>query len=359
MKNKIFFVALFLIAFASLAIAMIVVNISGKNSSALQTESASVAPLLSSIVAAGSVHSQNEATLHFQTSGKLIYLPFKEGDSVYAGATIAQLDTYALQRQLSSALNTYRSTRDTFDQTAQNVQNNNLQGQMAPLFTNAKMDKTDAINEGAKRILDQNQANLDNSVINVELVNYAMQLATLSSPISGIITHEDVSVTNINVSPATTFTVADPNTPVFRANIPVNQIAFISEGSPATIRLDTFKTPIKATVSRIYPQKITLANGGEVYQADVVSEDLATAAKLGETGSVLIQNGTKDNSTLVPAWAVLSHSAVWVWHNDTPLLRKVSVGKSANGFTSVTGLSQTDKVILDPEGLVKTSYHIL
>jgi RND family efflux transporter MFP subunit len=359
MKNKVFFVYLFLIAFVSLAIAMIVVSVFGRNSGALQTEIASVAPLLSSIVAEGSVHSQNEATLNFQTGGRLVYLPFKEGDSVSTGTTIAQLDTYALQRQLSSALNTYRSTRDTFDQTAQNVQNNNLQGQLVPSFTNAKMDKTDAINDGAKRILDQNQANLDNSVVNVELANYAMQLATLTSPISGIITHEDVSVTNINVSPATTFTVADPNTPVFRANIPVNQIAFVSEGSPATIRLDTLKIPIKATVSKIYPQKITLANGQEVYQVDVVSDNLATEAKLGETGSVLIQNGTTDSSTLVPAWTVLSHSSVWVLHNGTPLLHKINVGKTANGFTSVMGLSKTDKVIIDPEGLANTIYHLL
>lgn len=359
MKNKIFFVFLFLIALVSLLIAVIVVSIAGKNSGGLQTKSASVAPILSSIVVAGSVHSQNEATLNFQTGGRLIYLPFKEGDSISMGTTIAQLDTYALQRQLSSALNTYRSTRDTFDQTAQNVQNNNLQGQLVPLFTNAKMDKTDAINDGAKRILDQNQANLDNSVINVEIANYAMQLATLTSPISGIITHEDVTVPNINVSTATTFTIADPNTPVFRANIPVNQIAFVNEGSAATIRLDGLRTPIKATVSKVYPQKVTLVSGQEVYQVDVVSENLAAEAKLGETGSVLIQNNTTDLSTLVPAWIVLSHSSVWVLHNGTPLLRKVNVGKTANGFTSVTGLSQTDKVILDPEGLANTTYHLL
>lgn len=288
MKNKIFFVVLFLIAFASLVIAMIAVSVTGRNSGVLQTESASVAPILSLVVAEGSVHSQNEANLNFQTGGKLVYLPFKEGDNVSAGTTIAQLDTYALQRQLSSALNTYRSTRDTFDQTAQNIQNNNLQGQLAPSFSNAKMDKTDAINEGAKRILDQNQANLDNSVVNVELANYAMQLATLTSPISGIITHEDVNVSNVNVSPATTFTVADPNLPVFRANIPVNQIAFIKEGSAATIRPDSTKTPIKGTVSKISPQKLILPTGQEVYEVDVVSEDLAANAKLGESGSVVI-----------------------------------------------------------------------
>jgi RND family efflux transporter MFP subunit len=359
MKNKVFFILLLLLAFISLAIVMTAVNVTGKNLSKLQTKSASVAPLITSIVAAGSVHSQNEATVNFQTGGKLVYLPFKEGDSVSTGTTIAQLDTYALQRQLTSALNTYRSTRDTFDQTEQNAQDNQLQSQQVPLTSNAKMDKANAIDDAVKRIVDQNQANLDNSVINVELVNYALQLSTLTSPISGIITHEDVSVPNVNVSPATTFTVADPNTPVFRANIPVNQIAFVNEGSAATIRLDGINTPIKATVNKIYPQKITLPTGQDVYQVDIVSEDLATEAKLGETGSVLVQNDTTDHSTLVPAWTVLSHSSVWVLHDGAPVLRKVTVGNTANGFTSVKGLNQIDKVILDPEGLANTNYRIL
>lgn len=359
MKNKVFFLLLFLAALISLTIVMTAVNITGKNLKGLQAKSASVATLVTSIVAAGSVHSQNEATLNFQTGGKLVYLPFKEGDSVSMGATIAQLDTYALQKQLTAALNMYRSTRDTFDQIQQNGQNNQLQSQLAPSVSNAKMDKTDAINDSAKRILDQNQANLDNSVINVELTNYAMQLSTLTSPISGVITHEDVSVPNVNVSPGTTFMVADPNTPVFRANIPVNQIAFVSEGSTAIIRLDGLKSTIKGTVSKIYPQKRTLPTGQDVYQLDVVSEDLTSGAKLAETGSVLIENETTDHTTLVPAWTVLSHSSVWVLHDGAAILRKVIVGNTANGFTSVTGLDQTDKVILDPEGLANINYHLL
>ena len=38
------------------------------------------------------------------------------------------------------------------------------------------------VNDAIKRIVDQNQASLDNSVINVELANYALQLSRLTSP---------------------------------------------------------------------------------------------------------------------------------------------------------------------------------
>src|SRR6185437_5321923 len=92
-----------------------------------QIDTVAVKSIKDQISAPGTIHSENEAILHFQTGGKVIYLPYKVGDSVYQGATIAQLDTYDLQRQLAAALNSYRSTRDTFDQNQASAQNGVLQ----------------------------------------------------------------------------------------------------------------------------------------------------------------------------------------------------------------------------------------
>src|SRR5260221_9208858 len=88
-------------------------------------ESAQVKAVDSTIVANGSITAQDEADLHFQTAGKLVSVPFKEGASVAEGQTIAQLDTYTLQQELSEALNNYVSTRDQSDQSQIN-QNNNV-----------------------------------------------------------------------------------------------------------------------------------------------------------------------------------------------------------------------------------------
>lgn len=170
----------------------------------------------STITADGTVTAQNQAKLNFQTPGKLVYLPFKEGDAVSVGQTIAQLDTYELQRELTAALNTYKITRDTFDQTLQNSQDDALKTQLTPTYSSVNIEHTDAIGAAIQRIVDQNQASLGNSVINVELANYALQLSRLTSPLRGIITHEDVTVPGINITQATSFTVADPSSMVFR-----------------------------------------------------------------------------------------------------------------------------------------------
>jgi hypothetical protein len=52
----------------------------------------------------------------------------KEGDMVNSGALIAQLDSYDIQKRLESALNTYRSTRDSFDQYGDNQNSGVAQG---------------------------------------------------------------------------------------------------------------------------------------------------------------------------------------------------------------------------------------
>src|SRR5438067_2003967 len=64
------------------------------------TQTASPHEVQNQILAKGSVRSQNEADLHFQTGGKLIYLPYKEGDVVSQGQTIGSLDSYAIAKQL-------------------------------------------------------------------------------------------------------------------------------------------------------------------------------------------------------------------------------------------------------------------
>jgi multidrug efflux pump subunit AcrA (membrane-fusion protein) len=324
------------------------------------------AKFVNSIISVGgTVTAQSQARLYFQTSGKLVYLPFKEGDTVSVGQTIAQLDTYQLQRQLSAALNTYRATRDSFDQVQANNADNVLKMQQTypyDYYTRAGLSGSvadTAISDTIKRIADQNQATLDNSVINVELVNYALQLSRLSSPLNGIILHEDVTVPGINITPATTFTVADPDTMVFRANVPMGSIYYIAEGNTVTLAVDGVQDKITGTVTKIYPSKVILANGQSVYQVDIVSDQLKKLAKLDEAGTALISTNAK-NVALVPAWTVLGGKYIWIDHNGTPRLQQVTAGKIHGNEIEITkGLTSEDRIIIDPQFISKQKYSLL
>ncbi|HSX08613.1 MAG TPA: efflux RND transporter periplasmic adaptor subunit [Candidatus Saccharimonadales bacterium] len=320
--------------------------------------SAAVKSIDSTIIADGTVTAQDTADLHFQTGGKLVSLPFKEGDTVTQGQTIAQLDTYIIQQQLQQALNTYQSTRDTFDQAQANSQDNALQNQQRTLLA-SPTNADNAINDAVKRIVDQNQANLNNSVIAVQIANYAFQLATITSPINGVITHEDVKVAGQNVGPTTTFSVADPTTKVFRANVPASDIDYIAVGMNANVMLDGIQKKISGTITNIYPSKVTLTNGESVYQVDIASDDIKSDGKLDQAGSVIIMTNAQ-NVILIPAWTVLSGKYVWVDNNGTPELKTIKVGSTHGSDIEVTsGLSKNDRVITDPKAIPAKNYPIL
>ena len=323
------------------------------------TTTSSVQFVNSTITADGSVTAQSQATLNFQTSGKLVYLPYKEGDAVVAGQTIARLDTYQLRRQLTTALDNYRATRDSFDQTQQNSQDNILKSQQTPGFNNANTDSTSAVNEAIKRIVDQSQATLDNSVANVELANYALQLSALTSPLNGIITHESVTVPGVNITPSTAFTVADPDSMVFRANVSPENIYYISEGNPVSLAIDGVVNKLSGTITKIYPSKVILSNGQSVYQVDITSPDLKKFAKLEVTGTAIISTNS-ENVALVPAWTVLSGKYIWVNNNGTPSLKTVTTGKIHGNEIEVTsGLTSSDKIIINPKYIPSLKYQLL
>ena len=360
MKNKylILVIVVILVAVSLIFTAIYVTPSSHANTP--QTTTSSVKFVNSTITATGAVVAQARATLNFQTSGKLMYLPFKEGDAVTVGKTIARLDTYALQRQLTTALNNYRSNRNTFDQTQQNAQDNVLKTQIAPTYVNENaFDKSVVVDDALKRIVDQSQSSLDNSVINVELANYALQLSTLTSPLTGIITHEDVTLPGVNITPATTFSVADLKSIVFRANIPMENIYYVSEGSSVSLAIDGFPDRITGTVVKIYPSKVTLANGSAVYQIDVQSDQLVTQGKLDQTGTAIISTNSQ-NVALVPAWTILGGKYIWVNVNNTPHLKQVTIGKiHGNEIEIISGLTPSDQIIIDPRSIPASKYQIL
>lgn len=364
-KNLSFVIVVIVLSVLFVFIFLQIVNTTKKYSP--KTETLSLKKVASEIMADGQIRSQNEALLHFSITGKVVYLPFKEGDIIKQGQTIASLDSYTTQKQLASTLNTYRTTRNTFDQTKDNIQDNVQKAQMLlPYDYYAKAGiggldtKENAMNDAVKRILDQNQANLDNSVIQVELTNYAFTLSTLTSPINGVLIHQDVSTPQVMITPQNTFTVIDPDAFIFRANVSENDINFIQEGDAATIQLNGNDNKINCTILKIYPDKISLPTGENVYQIDIGGAEIGAAGKYKQGGVVLIKNKYDTSVILVPSWLILSKQHIWILENEKIILKTIKTGETVGGNTEVLdGLSDLDKVISNPATLIKNKYPLL
>jgi len=345
---------------------IIAINILSLKKSTYQTDATEIKAVSSQISADGVIASQNEALLHFQTGGKLSYLPYHEGDRVYQGQTIASLDTYALQKQLQLAANSYQTTKNNVDQALENNNAGVLEGQQrVSLDTTSKqgyssITEATVVYDAVKRIVNNDLLAQNSAQINVDIANYSVSLASLTAPFNGIILHEDVTVPNVNVTPVTTFRVADPDAMIFRAHVSDNDIDYVSLGSQAQIHVNGISKIYTGTVVDIHPDKITLPTGEGVYEVDISSLELKKIAKFDQEGFAQIKSNTDSSVRLVPKWTVLSGQLVWVEAGGKNVLRVVKLGKTHGNMVEVlSGLGDEDKLIIEPKSIIDSKYTLL
>ena len=225
--------------------------------------------------ASGTVQASHEVTLTFQTAGMLMWLGISEGDHVEQWQALASLDTYTLERQLKDALIAYSKERNDFDE-ATNV-------------TYRGMKPQDALTDTVKRILENNQWDLDDAINDVEIKNQAVKLATLVSPIDGIVTSVNPSVAGVNVTPATaSIVIADPDSIQFVAEVDEFDISTVHIGQAATITLDAFEdTPVESHVERVAFTATQTSGGGTAYNVYLtLPSNVSQSYKIGMNGDV-------------------------------------------------------------------------
>jgi RND family efflux transporter MFP subunit len=308
----------------------------------LVTADTNVQFVSSTINADGLITSQSVAKLSFLTSGKLAYLKVKEGDEVKAGQVIAALDLGDLQAAWNRAHYTYEAADAYAKQIEDQVKGHDSDETFAQKTTRVAAQTA---RDTAYDLMLSAQRAIDN--------------ALLKAPFDGVVTHEDVSMPGINVTPNTSFTVADPETKIFRANVPAGNIDYVNVGNSVTLVIDGVIDKLEGQVVKIFPTKVTLGNGQTVYQVDIASEGLFKSTKLDQTGKAIITTNS-ENVALIPVWVVLGGKYVWLDVNGKPTLKEITVGKIHGNEIEVTsGLLPTDKIITNPKYLPFLKYILL
>jgi membrane fusion protein, multidrug efflux system len=185
---------------------------------------------LKEIVAlSGKVDAEEHVTLQFQTSGKVVWVGVKEGDYVEKYQGIASLDQRQVQKQIEKYLNNYMTTRWDYEQSKEDNQR-----QMTEGVTRELRDK-------AKRLIEQDQFALNNSVLDVELQTLAKEAAYLYSPIEGIVVKANPEQAGINSSLTDTkYEIVNPNTLYFSVTADQTEVVKFQEGMQAEISIDAY-----------------------------------------------------------------------------------------------------------------------
>lgn len=286
----------------------------------------------------GSVAAKNQITLTFPTSGTISWIGFQQGDTVEKYQTIATLDQRTVLKNMQQSLLSYSLARNTFDQTIAN--NGNTQ------------NPNDAVNDAEKRVLQDNQYNLEQAVNSVELANLAAQQSILTTPIAGIVTHEDVHVAGTTaLAGQTGFTVVDPTSTEFDMDVDEADVAKVQLGQTAQINLDAYPNEVLSfPVASIDFTSHTTSNGGSAYTVAVKLPNTTNYKyRVGMQGSADIITAKQNNVLTIPLASLINNNQVYVQTQKGFVKRTLKLGlQNDTDAVVLSGLGKGDKIALDP-----------
>lgn len=283
--------------------------------------------LSQTISASGEVESENQVTLKFQTSGQLVWVGVKEGDYINKWQAIASLDKREIEKNLKKKLLAYMDERWDFEQTYEDY---DVEGRPLEKVT---------LTPAEKRILEKAQFDLDSAVIDVEIQALAKELATIISPIDGIVTEIESPIAGINITPATAnFTIANPSEMKFVANVDESDIGEVRIGQKVIIALDAYPDEeFEGEAGKIAFAAITTRGGGTAFPVDIfLPENIEQKFKVGMNGDTEIILTLREKVLAVPLEAIKrKNGKIYVQIIEERKIREVEVKTGIESETKV------------------------
>lgn len=309
----------------------------------IATQEVKLGTITQTVSVSGAVAAKKIAALTFPIGGTISWVGVKTGDTVTAGQTIATLDVRTALKNLQQSLIAYSIARNTFDQTIDN--------------NGGTKNPSSAVNDAEKRILQNNQYNLDQAVNSVELQDLARQQSILSTPIAGIVTRADATVPGVTaIAGSTTFTIVDPTSIVFNMDVDEADIGKVIPGQIVRLTLDAYPNEIlTVSVDSIDFVSHTTTNGGNAYTVMVKLTDTAdNKYRVGMNGSADIITNQKHNVLTIPLASLINDNEVYVKTAKGFVVKKLILGLQSDTDTEVvSGLSAGDAIATQPTQITK------
>lgn len=282
----------------------------------------------------GHIDAKEKVRLRFIAGGKLIYIGAKEGEVVKKWQTIATIDKASLQKQLQQDLNSYMKERWDWEDTQ-----------------DANKDITLLTPE--QRAEDKEQWDLENTVLNVEIRDIAIQNSAIYAPFEGILTSAPTSVAGMQVLSSDYFEIVNPKSLVFRAAVDESDIATVQLGQKATLVLDAFEDKeINTQVAYIsYTSSETSSGTAFVVEFSLSNTQIEELLRIGMNGDIKILVEEKENVLTIPSIALIERDdktfvLVKSGENKTEE-REIETGLETDELVEVlSGLDESDEIVI-------------
>lgn len=209
----------------------------------------------------------------------------------------------------------------------------------------AKQPYTDQDLQSAQAVVAQAQAQVDS-------IKQAIQDATVTAPIDGIVTQKslDVGAMATAAGPIPSTPIVTIATQAVKVQVPVDatQVTYLKEGQPATITGTSLgDAAVPATVATIYP---TGDPKNRTFAVDLAPKDQNGRLKPGTFVRVTVTAAEHQNVTAVPNAAIVQRSGksfVFAVQDGVAKLVPVGVGLTSGQLTEITsGLSAGQQVVV-------------
>ncbi len=320
---------------------------------------------LSGVLVAGQT-----ASISSQISGQVVKLGFNVGSTVKAGEILIQLDTNALEGQLMAA----EAGLQSASAGSEAAQNQSYLAQINLASAQKNYDRTkqlfdagaasqlqiedaqDKLNIAAKQYesssgpaLDQAQATIATAMANIKGLNIQIAKSTISSPINGVVTSQNINVGEV-VSPAVpVISIIDSSILKLRSTVSQDYLLLLTQGQAVQVSVDGYPNlKLSGKITGIGPMAV---NTGEVFPVEI---------SLNNDGNLMVGMSahaalmTKVQGIVVPTSAVIQkdgQTTVFVTDGQTASKRVVKTGLNNDNFIQILdGLSEGEQVVISNVG---------
>lgn len=361
------------------------------NNARVQTATVTRGTLVATVNAAGNVSAPQEATIAFQTSGRVVQVNVQAGDVVKQGQVLLQLDPTDLQLALQSAQANLASAQANYD----SAKTKTAQTPNQLIVAKAALDKATAALQRAQREYDQvawrpdlgmttQSANLQSASLDYQsaAANYQIATSSLSDGATLILAQAQLDRAQIAVDQAqANLAKASLIAPFDGIVAAVNYNVGDTPGlSPAADIVDVSNLQVKVMIAEVDMSKIKVgetaqmtvdALPGKMYRAKVIAFSPVgmvtqgvvnypvTVAitnpdrdiKSGMTANLAVSVDRRENVLLVPTRAVRTQGnqkTVTVEYKGQSIEVPVGTGLSNDTQVEITnGLQEGDVVLLN------------
>jgi len=351
MTNSLDLKKVFIAALAGMAACLVSACGVGQASATDETEQAVSTPLPVEVVlpmkaeifatyhTTTTISSDADAPVPAKVAGEVVDILVEEGDVVVQGQVLARLDGQRLRLQMEQAKANLEMASREYDRTI-NLHERGLVSSTA--FDAMKFD-------------------MESLRANYELKRLYYDYSNIRAPISGVVSARDIKLGQHLGVNEISFRVTDTRQLVAYLKIPQSELARISAGHSAEIRVDAMPDQVfTASISRVSPT-IDARNG--TFRATAYVNNDAGLLAPGMFGRFAIAYEKHEDALTIPAEAVVeedNQSVVYVVTNGEAERRVIKTGIRSNGIVEVIdGVDQQEQIVVTGQSSLRDGSRVL